>query len=131
MGDVLFIAKSFGGWHGVALWGPASACLSTFSPAASLPCCHATLRIPLEVLNCGSKSYLSGRRARSWNPFLYNRELRSLGCFGLLGGGPMSLSRLTAETRGGNCELTFESTVESRFRLIAHFRCDLCHRVTG
>src|SRR5215472_15228373 len=45
--------------------------------------------------------------------------------------GRMSRFRLTAETRGRNCELAFERPVESSFGLIAHFGCDLCHRITG
>jgi hypothetical protein len=34
---------------------------------------------------------------------------------------------LSAKTRGRNCELTFERTVESGFGLIADLRCDPCH----
>ena len=52
-------------------------------------------------------------------------------CLGLFRRARMSRSRLTAETRGRNCELAFERTVESGFGLIAHFGCDLSHRITG
>lgn len=43
----------------------------------------------------------------------------------------MSRSGLTAETRGRSFKLAFESPVESSFRFVPNFGCDLRHRITG
>jgi hypothetical protein len=57
----------------------------------------------------------------------YGRKLVSDGFY--LSLGLMSRSRLIPKSRGRNCELAFERTVESSFGLVAHFGCDLCHRI--